>query len=105
MDADEPPGLPDAVALVQVLQDGDGGRLGELAAVQGRALAFGEAGAAAVAVELAELVVLAVAAADGEVAGVTGAVELAVGILAAKAREVVHEESGSETTRRDWDSS
>jgi hypothetical protein len=91
MDADEAAGLADAVALGQVLQDRDGGRFGEVTAVQRRALALGETGPAGVAVELAELLVLAVAAADREVAGVASARERAVGILAAEARKIVPE--------------
>src|SRR4051812_37252488 len=90
VDADEPPGGADAAPLVEVLEDRQGLLLGQVAAVQRRALALGEAGAAGVAVELAELLVLAEAAADGGVAGVAPAVERAVGVLAAEAREVVH---------------
>jgi hypothetical protein len=61
-----------------------------MAAIQRRALALREAGAAGVAVELSELLVFADAAADREVAGVASAVEPAVRILAAEASEVVH---------------
>jgi len=94
LDADEASGLSDAVALGQVVEDGDGGFIGEPATVQGCALALGEAGAAGVAVELAELLVLAVAAADREIAGVAPAVEPTVGIVAAEAGQVVHGVSG-----------
>ena len=90
-DTDEASGLADAVALGQVLQDRDGGRLGEVGAVERRAFALRETGPAGVAVELAELLVLAVAAADREVAGVASAGERTVGILAAEACEVVPE--------------
>jgi hypothetical protein len=93
-DSDETAGLSDAVALGQVLEDGDGGWCGEPAAVQRRALAFGEAGAAAMAIQASKLLVLAVAAADGEITDVTLAVECAVGVLAAEASEVVHEADG-----------
>jgi hypothetical protein len=89
-DADEAAGLSDAVALGQVVEDGDGRLLGESAAVQGCALALGEASAAGVAVEEAILLGLAVVAADREVAGVALAVERTVGILAAEARAVIH---------------
>jgi hypothetical protein len=89
-DADEAAGLSNAVALGQVVEDGDGRLIGESAAVQGRALALGEAGTAGVTVELAKLLVLAVVATDREVAGVAPAVERTVGILAAEAGEVVH---------------
>src|SRR5512143_3941048 len=64
LDADEAAGLSNAIALGQVVEDGDGGFIGESATIQGRALAFGEAGAAGVAVAWAKLFVLAVAAAD-----------------------------------------
>jgi hypothetical protein len=90
VDADESSGGADAAPLVEVFEDSVGLLLGEVAAVQRRALTLGEAGAAAVAVELAELLVLAESAADREVAGVTLAVERTVRILAAEAREVVH---------------
>ena len=50
------------------------------------ALALGEAALAGVAVEQADVVVLAVARADGEVACVASAVEWAIGLLAAEAR-------------------
>ena len=90
MDADEPPGLPDAVALGQVVEDGDGRLLGESAAVQGCARALGEATAAGVAVELAILLGLADSAADREIAGVASPVGEAVGVLAAESREIIH---------------
>jgi hypothetical protein len=90
MDADEPPGLADAAALVEVGEHGAGRLVGEPAVEQGRALALGEAGLAGVAVEQADVVVLAVAVADRQVAGAAAAVGGAVGVLAAKAGEVVH---------------
>src|SRR4051812_17134354 len=90
VDADEPPGGADAAALVEVLEDGVRLLLGQVAAVERRALALGEAGPAGVAVELPELLVLAEASADREIAGVALAVECAARILAAEAREVVH---------------
>ena len=61
------------------------------ATIQWCALTLGEAGPAGVAVELAELLLFAVVAADREVAGVTFAVERTAGILAAETCEVVHE--------------
>jgi hypothetical protein len=90
VDTNEAAGLSDAVALGQVIEDGDGRGVGKTAPVEGRALALGEAGAADIAVELSELLVLAEVAADREVGGAAEAVEGAVGILAAEAREVVH---------------
>jgi hypothetical protein len=106
VDAEEASGLADAVAFGQVVQDRGGGGLGQMAAVQRGALAFREAGAAGVAVELPELLVLADAAADGEVAGVTPAVEPTSGVLAAETGEVVHGMSESGVRReaiRRWD--
>jgi hypothetical protein len=90
MDVDEPPGLADAAALGEVLEDGAGLLLGEVAVEQGRALTLGEAALAGVAVEQADVVVLAVAGADREVARGASAVERAIGYLAAEAVEVVH---------------
>jgi hypothetical protein len=90
VDADEPSGGADAAALVEVFEDGVGLLLGEVAAVERRAFALGEAGPAGVAVELPELLVLAESAADREVAGVALTVERTAGILAAEAGEVVH---------------
>jgi hypothetical protein len=90
VDADEPPGLSDAVSLSQVVQHGAGLVLGQVAVEQGRALAFGEAVLAGVAVEQPDVVEFAVAGADREVASVALAVEGAIRILAAEACEVVH---------------
>jgi hypothetical protein len=101
MDADEASGGADAAALVEVLEHRVGLLLGQMAAVERRAFAFGEAGPTGVAVELSELLVLAVEAADREVAEVAPAVEHTVGILAAEAGEVVHEEHGLAVMGRD----
>jgi len=90
VDADEPSGGADAAALVEMFEDGVGLLLGQVATVQRRALALGEAGPAGVAVELSELLVLAESAADREVTGAASAVERAVRILTAEAGEVVH---------------
>src|SRR5262249_6626620 len=89
MDADEAAGWADAMALGPVFQDRDGGRFGEMAAIQGRAFALGEARAAGVAVEEPELVALAVVAAHREVADMALAIPGTVGVLAAEACEVV----------------
>ena len=59
VDADEPPGGADAAPLVEVFEHRVGLPLGQMAAVERRALALGEPGPAAVAVELSELLVLA----------------------------------------------
>ena len=89
MDADESSGGADAAALVEVFEDREGLPLGQVAAVERRALALGEAGPAGVAVELSELLVLAESAADREVTGAALTIERTVRILAAEAREVV----------------
>jgi hypothetical protein len=104
-DADQTTGLSDAAAFGQVLEDGEGGRFGKSAAIQGRTLAFGEASTAGVAVEKPELLVFAVVAADREIASGTLAVEQAVRILATETGEIVHEvsgpgELGGQATRR-----
>jgi hypothetical protein len=91
VDADESSGGADAAPLVEVFEHREGPLLGQVAAVQRRALALGEAGAAGVAGELPELLVLAEAAADRAVTGVTAAVEGASRVLAAETCEVVQE--------------
>jgi hypothetical protein len=87
--ADEAAGLADAVALGEVVEDGRGLLLGHAAVEQRGALALGEAGLAGLAVEQADVVILAVAVADGQVAGAASAVEGAFGLLAAEAVEIV----------------
>jgi hypothetical protein len=107
MDSEEASGLADAVAFGQVVQDRDGGGFGEMAAVQRGPLAFREAGAAGVAVELPELLVLADSAADGEVADVSLTVERTFGLLAAEMSEVVHGRIGPGERRdaiKGWES-
>jgi|tagenome__1003787_1003787.scaffolds.fasta_scaffold19251337_2 hypothetical protein len=100
MDPDEPTRLSDAVALAQVVEHGMSLVHGEPAVEQGRALAFGEAGLARVAVEQADVALLTVALADGEISRVTSPVVGAGGILATEAGEVVH---GKESSRqRGW---
>jgi hypothetical protein len=81
MDADE--------ALDQMLEDGDDLLRGQAGVRQRAALSFGEAGFAGVAVEQSDVPVFAVAVPDREISGVASAVERAIGILAAEAREVV----------------
>src|SRR4051812_42904015 len=101
IDADQASGGADAAALVEVLEHGEGLLLGEMAVEQGRALALGEAILAGLAVEQPDVILLAVAGADREVAGVPAAVEGALGILTAEAREVVHAGGRSEQRRTD----
>ena len=69
MDADEAPGLSDAVVLGEVMEYGAGLLLGHAAVEQWGALALGEAGLAGVAVEQADVILLAVTVADGQVSG------------------------------------
>jgi hypothetical protein len=90
IDADQAPGGSDAAALVEVLEHGEGLLLGEMAVEQDCALALGEAVFAGVAVEQSDVILFAVAGADGEIAGVAPGVEDALGVLTAEAREVVH---------------
>jgi hypothetical protein len=105
INADKPPGGADAAALVQVLEDGEGLLLGEMAVEEGRPLALGEAVLAGVAVKQSDVVLVAVAGADREIAGVAAGIDGAVGVLAAEAREVVHAaersgQKGSDKVRR-----
>jgi len=90
VDSNEAFGLADSTAFDQVFQDGDGLLLWQAGVEQGRALAFGEACLAGLAVEESDLLMFAVAIADREVAGVASGVERALGVLAAEARKVVH---------------
>ena len=90
VDANETSGLADAVALGQVVEHGAGLFFEQMAVKEGRALAFGEAVLASFAVEEVDVIELAVAGADREIAGVALAVADAVGVLAPKAREVIH---------------
>lgn len=96
MNADEPLGLADPIALDQMREDRDGLLGGQVRVEQGSALAFGEASLAGVAVKQANVVVFAVSIADREVAGVALAVERALGVLAAEAGKIVHGRSPTE---------
>jgi hypothetical protein len=90
VDPHEPLGLADAAALGDVFQHGRGLLLCQVGMEQRCALAFGEPVAAGTASEEADRVVLAVAAADGEVFSAPDAMMGATGIQAAEAGEVVH---------------
>src|SRR4051794_22203206 len=90
VDFDQASGLPDAAALGEVLEHRAGLLLGQVGVEQRRALALGEAVLAGVAIEQPDVILFAVAAADGEVSGVALAEQGAIGILAAEASEVVH---------------
>jgi hypothetical protein len=90
VDADEPPGLADAVALGDVMEDRDGLLREQVQAEQRGALAFREAGLASPASEHAASLLGSVAMGDGEISGPPLAVLGAVGIQAVEAGEVVH---------------
>src|SRR5438309_705198 len=90
IDADEPSGLADAIALGDVMEDRDGLLGRQVGAEERRALALGEAGLAGAAAEHAAGLLGAVAMGDGEISGAPLAVLGAVGIEAAETREVVH---------------
>ena len=94
VDADEATGGSHAATFIEMFEHRERRLFGQMAAVQRRALAFGEAGAAGIAVELPVLLAFAVVAADREVAGIALTVERTVGILAAEAVEVVHGAQG-----------
>jgi hypothetical protein len=64
VDPDQAAGLADATALLEMLEDGKGFVLGELGAIQGCALAFGEALLAGTTGQDAALAVGTIAEAD-----------------------------------------
>lgn len=97
VDVDQAPGLSNAAAFTEVVEHRAGLLLGQMAVEQGRALALGEAVLTGLAVEQTDVVVLAEAGADREIAGVAPAEEGAIGFLTAEAREVVH---GTEAPHR-----
>jgi hypothetical protein len=111
VDVDEAAGLSDAAALGKVLEQGAGLLRGQVGMEQSCPLALGEAVLAGVAIEQADVILCAVAGADGEIAGVPLAVEDAIGLLAAEASEVVHGIGSPRRPRRvglrdwEWDTS
>ena len=90
MDAHQPRGGADAVAVGEVFDHGEGLLLGQAGPEQRGALALGEAGLAGAAVEEPMLSELAVVAADGQVAESPLPEVGAIRVLAAEARQVVH---------------
>jgi len=88
----EPPGLADAAALGDVLQDRLDLLRGESGVEEGCPLAFGEAGLAGAAAEHPSGLAGPVAMRHGQISGVPFGVVRAVGIQAAEARQVVHVE-------------
>jgi hypothetical protein len=97
VDADEAAGLPGTVALTEVIEHRTSLVLGQVGAEKWSALAFGEAVFTGPAVKQTDMIVLAEAAAGSKVACTPTAVERAVGVQAAEARQVVH---GSEVAGR-----
>src|SRR5690606_18688599 len=89
-DPAEPPGLPHAAALGDVLQHRLDLLRSEPGVEQGGALALGEAGLAGAAAEHPPRLPRPVAVGHGQVSGPPLAVVGAPGIQAAEAREVVH---------------
>jgi hypothetical protein len=87
-DAHQAAGLADAAALGEVVQDGEGFFGTQAGVEQGRALAFGEACLAGLAVEQAAWW-RSIACADGEIAVASFTVVGTVGVLTAESVEVV----------------
>jgi hypothetical protein len=92
-------GLADAAAVLEVLKDGEGPFVGESAAEEGTAFAFGETCLAGAADEHAALFGWAVAKANAEIGAAAQAVIRTVRVLAAEEAEVVHEKRSSTTGR------
>ena len=93
VDPDQATRLADAAALLEMLEDGEGFLLGEFAAVQRGALAFGESLLAGAAGENPAFLVGSIAEADPQVVEAALAVVGAIGVLAAEGFQVVHEVS------------
>ena len=91
VDPDQATRLADAATLLEMLEDGEGFLLGEFAAVQRGALAFGESLLAGTAGEDAALLVVSIAEADPQVVEAALAVVGAIGVLAAEDFQVVHQ--------------
>jgi hypothetical protein len=90
VDADQAAGLADAATLLQVLEDREDFVLGEFAAVQRGAFAFGEALLASTTGQDTALLVGAIAEADPQVVATALAVVRAVEVEAAEFVQVVH---------------
>jgi len=87
---DQATGLSHPTTLLQMLQDGNGLVVGQLAAVQGRPFAFREALLAASTSQHAGVFFGSVAEADAEIIQAPAAVIGALGVLAAEVFQVVH---------------
>jgi hypothetical protein len=90
IDAGQACGLADAAAVLQVLKDGLGPFVGQSAAEEGAAFAFGEATLAGPTDEHATLLG-AIAEADAEVGAAAEAVIRTVRVLTTEEAQVVHE--------------
>jgi len=97
VDVHQASGPSEDVALGEVLEHGAGLLVGQVGLEQGRALALGEAVLAGFAVVQADVIVVAVGCADGEVPCVAAAVERANRLLATEPSEVV---DGMRSSRR-----
>jgi hypothetical protein len=100
VDLEQPAGLADAAAVLEVLQHGQRLVGAEVAVEQRGALALGEAPLAALAVQQAARLARPVEAAGGDVATAAFAVPGAVGVEAAEAGEVFHEHNHPGDTGR-----
>jgi hypothetical protein len=89
VDADQAAGLAHPTVFLQMVQHGHGFVVGQLAAVQRRALAFGETLLAGPASEHPAFLAGAVAKADAQVIEPPAAIVGAGGVLAAEAFQVV----------------
>jgi hypothetical protein len=104
IDTDQARGLPDAAAVVEVAEDGEGLVVGQARAEQGGPFALGEPVLAGAANEHAALVV-AVAEGDAEVASTTQAVVGTVGVLTAEKLKVFHEKPPPKKRSDQWTTS
>jgi hypothetical protein len=91
IDAGQPSRLADATTVLQVLEDSEGLLVGQPAAKQSGAFAFGEAGLARAAGEQASLLARTVAEAEAEVALTPQAIIRTVGVLTTEEVKVFHE--------------
>jgi hypothetical protein len=91
---DEATGLSDPAILLQMPQHGDGFFLGEFAAVEGTAFAFGKALPTSAASEDARGLVGSVAETDPQIIQTAAAVVVTVGVLTTEDFQVVHGSGG-----------
>jgi hypothetical protein len=99
VDPHQAAGLADAATLLQMLEYGEGFIVGELAVVQGRTLALGEAFLAGAAGEDTAFLVGAIAEAHPKIVQTAAAVVGTLRILAAEGFEVVHRGSSRSQAR------